>query len=167
MHYKVFTLIIFIFSFLVTDSPIKIIKLPAQAPVVRYSRIELQPEEKLAAAVSASNESSSSSLITTTDAASLPQQTDADFQNDDPLGLLNLSGAMNSLMPNRQNRGSNNNCPRSCPPSLTVGAEPVCGSDGLIYANLCDMKKKTCSRNGAIKVILNSTNFVLRNLKIS
>ncbi|XP_037818543.1 agrin isoform X2 [Lucilia sericata] len=126
----------------VTDSPIKIIKLPAQAPVIRYSRIELQPEEKLAAG----NES----LLVTTENAGLLQQTEADFQNDDPLGLLNLSGAMNTLMP-RQNRGSNNNCPRSCPPSMTVGAEPVCGSDGLIYANLCDMKKKTCSRNGAIK----------------
>lgn len=127
--------------FAVTDSPIKFIKLPAQAPVIRYSRIELQPEEKL-------NESS---FITTTDGVALTQQTEADFQNDDPLAIFNLNSAMDPLMP-RQNRGNNNNCPRSCPPSVTVGAEPVCGSDGLIYANLCDMRKKTCSRNSAIKV---------------
>lgn len=48
----------------------------------------------------------------------------------------------------KRERSVNNLCPRSCPLSMTVGSEPTCGSDGIIYANLCEMRKKTCSRTG-------------------
>lgn len=68
--------------------------------------------------------------------------------------ILSNTDDYSVLWPTRESRTQIGNCPRSCPPSLTVGTDPVCGSDGLIYANLCDMKKKTCSRNGSIKVII-------------
>lgn len=68
--------------------------------------------------------------------------------------MTNGNGISASL---RQNRALSNNCPRSCPQALTIKAEPVCGSDGLIYANICEMKKKTCPRNGA-KIVKVSSN---------
>ncbi|XP_054274244.1 serine protease inhibitor dipetalogastin [Macrosteles quadrilineatus] len=35
-------------------------------------------------------------------------------------------------------------CPRICP--QTGGGDPVCGSDSVIYRNLCELKKKTCGK---------------------
>lgn len=37
-----------------------------------------------------------------------------------------------------------NSCPRICPQGSSE--VPVCGTDGVIYANACELKKKTCGK---------------------
>lgn len=128
----------FFVLFIVQDSPIKIIKLPEQAPNLRYVAVDQEKPIVSNAEDIAQQLSSFGILPHYLDRASAPPL----------LNAVNFS----VLWPTRESRSQIENCPRSCPPSLTVGAEPVCGSDGWLYANLCDMRKKTCSRNGSIKV---------------
>ncbi|XP_008474481.1 serine protease inhibitor dipetalogastin-like [Diaphorina citri] len=41
-----------------------------------------------------------------------------------------------------------NSCPRICPQGSSE--VPVCGTDGVIYANDCELKKKTCGKGVAV-----------------
>lgn len=96
---------------------------------------------------------SSSSLIAELDQAPLV----ADEQDTVPAVAVETSPASNVTVDGtRLGRAISNNCPRLCP-STGIPPDPVCGSDDLIYPNICEMKKKTCSKLGAnaVKVGVN------------
>ncbi|XP_030372681.1 agrin [Scaptodrosophila lebanonensis] len=128
----------------VTDSPIKIIRLPAQAPVIRYRSADAEADSLLINYRQNAQPELSSTLMAAPGAAAAALET----------LLREETEQMQQAQLGRRHRASAgaNNCPRSCPPSLTVGAEPVCGTDGFIYANLCELRKKTCARSGVSMV---------------
>lgn len=42
-------------------------------------------------------------------------------------------------------------CPRICPQA--GGGDPVCGSDDVIYRNLCELKKKSCGKGNIMSTL--------------
>uniref|UniRef100_A0A1B0FPM0 Kazal-like domain-containing protein n=1 Tax=Glossina morsitans morsitans TaxID=37546 RepID=A0A1B0FPM0_GLOMM len=124
-----------------TDSPIKIIKLPAQGSIVRFSRSEQEFPY-------VSNGTNMELLETTTAwSDDVTDELEINLQNDATASLFNEE--LNFMLPPRQNRASISNCPRSCPPSLTVGAEPVCGARGSDCKHRCSTEKDpVCGTDG-------------------
>ena len=43
-------------------------------------------------------------------------------------------------------------------PKCTHSGKKVCGSDGKIYKDLCDLKKRSCEENILVKVVPNGCN---------
>ncbi|XP_039964981.1 agrin [Bactrocera tryoni] len=127
-----------------TDSPIKFIKLPAQAPVIHYTQSK---DDSPIINYRNSKDHTPSDIIE--NETSTPILSRAALLYSEYMNAAMNTMSLDEDAVQRQQRGNANSCPRSCPPSTTVGAVPVCASDGLIYANLCEMKKKTCSRNGS------------------
>lgn len=68
---------------------------------------------------------------------------------------MHVTGSAKAQKIGRESKAISSNCPRSCPPA-GVEDEPVCGTDGIIYATSCEMKKKTCTKGNINAIVEDS-----------
>ena len=54
----------------------------------------------------------------------------------------------------------------SCPSYCSKDASPVCGSDGVIYMNDCERRKRTCNQSKSNSILNQTIIFTLEHLDV-
>ena len=54
----------------------------------------------------------------------------------------------------------------SCPSYCSKDASPVCGSDGVIYMNDCERRKRTCNQSKSNSILNQTIIFKLEHLDV-